>query len=245
MPNRPKTVSYLGVLILFFLACSKNGSPVAPVVPSKTCNIIAATLVLANGNIADKYTFQYDSANRLIASQDSAQSYSVSYSYSGKTIYRAVAAGIYSSVDTITLNDAGLIAHDKEVVGTSVHIMNFTYDANMQLTTYTEQQDAYPPVSSSYYFTNGDNTLSISAGSQDTLTYDLSKLAVAGNLDQFYQLLYLGAMRIKNKHLVVSQKHGAIITDSYTFNADGNISSVTTAVNGGNSSTLSYTYDCK
>jgi hypothetical protein len=245
MPSRLKTVSYLGILILFFLACSKSGSPVAPVVPAKVCNIIAASLVLANGTIADKYTFQYDTANRLIASQDSAQSYSVSYSYSGKIIYRAVAAGIYSSVDTITLNDAGLIVHDKEVIGASVYMTNYTYDANMQLTTFTQQQDAYPPISASYTFTNGDNTLTIDGASRDTLTYDNEKLAVAGNLDQFYQLLYLGAMHIKNKHLVVSQKHGATITDSYTFNADGNISSVTTAVNGGNSSTLTYTYDCK
>jgi YD repeat-containing protein len=247
-----KRLTYIGILILFFLSCSKNNSPapvvtpVTPVVPVKDCKIIAASVVTVNGDTITKYTFKYNSDGKLSGSLFiGGYIDTISYSYNGKIIYRSVAAGTNSSVDSITINDAGLEVHDKEVVGPSIYMSDWVYDASMQLKTFTQQQDAYPPISSTYTFTNGDNTLSSSGPSQDTLAYDSSKLAVPGNLDQFFQLLNYGAMYIQNKHLLISSRHGALVTYAYTFNSDGNISSVTTTVNGVNSGTLNYTYECK
>jgi hypothetical protein len=96
-----------------------------------------------------------------------------------------------------------------------------------------------------YTFTNGDNTLSTSAGSGDTLTYDTTKLAVFGNMDHFNQLLNQGAMYIKNKHLLISARHGGYVVYSYTFNSDGNIASISISVNGVKSGKFVYTYECK
>lgn len=243
------------VLILFFFSCSKNDStpesvpappvtPTNPVAPAKVCKILAAAEVGGNGDTVAKYTYQYNSDSKLRGSlYTGSYSDTVSYSYSGKTIYRSVAAGINSSVDTITLNDAGFEVHDKEVVGTSVYMTDFVYDVNMQLKTFTQQQDSYPPISSSYTFTNGDVTLITNGAFQDTLVYDTSKLAVSGNLDQFNQLLGQGAMYIKNKHLLISESHGSTTKYTYVFNGEGNISSMNIGT-GNNSETINYTYDC-
>ena len=160
-------------------------------------------------------------------------------------IYRAVAAGVNSSVDTITLNANGMISKDKEVVGASTWISNWVYDANQQLTNFNQQQDAYPPYTATYVFTNGDNTLNTTAGfASDTLAYDLTKPAVHGNQDEVNQLLSLGAMYIKNKHLIVSSQHGSTILYSYEFNSDGNISAVKITVGSGYTMTH-FTYNCK
>jgi YD repeat-containing protein len=77
----------------------------------------------------------------------------------------------------------------------------------------------------------------------DTLVYDTNKPAVTGNLDQFNQLLAIGAMYIKNAHLIVSESHGTTTTYSYTYTAEGNISTIKMTT-GNNSSTISYTYNC-
>src|SRR5437870_5811909 len=102
-----KKLSYIGILILFFLSCSKNDSPsptvtpvtpVTPVVPLKDCKIIAADVVTMNGDTSERFSFQYNSDGKISASQVvGAYPYTVSYSYNGKTIYRSVAAGINSS----------------------------------------------------------------------------------------------------------------------------------------------------
>jgi chitodextrinase len=245
MINSFTKVTSFGLLILSFVSCSKN-DPAPPIVtPVKNCKIIAASEVSGTGANIAKYSFTYNSDGKLAGSlYEGSYNDTISYTYNGNTIYRSVAAGINSSVDTITLNDAGLEVHNKEVIGTSVYMTDYVYDANMQLKTFTQQQDSYPPISASYTFTNGDNTLITNGAYQDTLVYDINKPAVQGNLDQFNQLLYMGAMYIKNKHLLISDNHGASIKYSYEFNADGNISSVKISV-GNNSETISYTYDCK
>ena len=239
---------YFSVIFLIsFISCSKtNKTTPAPVIPPvKNCKIIAASLVSGTVDTVGKYTFTYDSAGRLSGSlYRSTYSDTVSYSYIGNRIFRSVAAGANSSVDTITLNSAGLMVQDKEVVGNSVYMTNYVYDANGELSTYTQQQNSYPPVSSSYTFNNGDNTLISSTSGSDTLTYDSSKPSVNGNLDQFNQLLYLGAYYVINKHLLISESHGTSTTYTYQFDSNANISSLKMTT-GANSVTINYTYSCQ
>jgi len=230
--------TYPFILILFFLSCSRNNKP-----PVKNCRIIAATT--ASGPSTATFTFEYKADGKLSRFvYKGSYTDTVTYSYSGNKVYRAVAAGIYSSVDTLTVNEGGFVLHDKTVTSNAVYNTDYVYDANGQLSSYTQQQDSYPPISANYVFTNGDNTLSTgSDGSKDTLAYDLSKLAVNGNLDQF-GLLQLGGYTIKNKHLLISSKHGTTETYSYQFDADGNISSITSKINN-ITQTTTYTYSCQ
>ncbi len=252
-----KKFLYTGLTILLFYACSKNADPNPVTPPSvtdsipviaavKDCRILYAVSVTATGDTGDRRYFQYDAAGKLTRFIfQGGYADTVYFSYNGNTIYRSVAAGVNSSVDTITVNNAGFITHDKEVVGSSIYMTNWYYDANMQLTSFTQQQDNYTPIGATYVFTNGDNTLSMSGASQDTMVYDTSKLAVHGNFDELYQLLDLGAMYIKNKHLLIMDRHGPLSLYSYTFNTEGNIASITTTFNNKNAGTIYYTYQCK
>jgi len=132
---------------------------------------------------------------------------------------------------------------DKEVTNNAVYISNYVYDGNGQLSTFTQQQDSYPSITLWYTFTNGDNTSSTNGSLKDTLVYDMNKLAVNGNLDQFNQLLY-GAYSIKNKHLLITESHGTTTTYTYQFDSDGNISSIKMTSNN-YVETINYTYSCQ
>jgi hypothetical protein len=250
------------LFIFHILSCSKSTSvntvtpptptvPTPPVVDSvvKNCQITGAYTTLSTGDTSYYFTYTYNNDGRISGSvyknANATYNYSVSFSYSGNMIYRAVAAGANSSVDTITLNANGMIEKYKTVIGASHYLTTLTYDANQQLTTFTQQQDAYPPITANYSFTNGDNTLvTENSFPSDTLAYDLTKTAVHGNQDEVNQLLDLGGMYIKNKHLLVSSRHGATVLYSYEFNGDGNISAVKITV--GNGYTIThFTYNCK
>ncbi|HLA58182.1 MAG TPA: hypothetical protein VK622_05460 [Puia sp.] len=240
-----------GIFLLYMFSCSKNSTitpntPPTPVVPVVNCKITNASVVSGTGVTIGNYSYQYNSDGTLAGSLYAAGIYSdtVSYKYNGKLIYRSVAAGINSSVDTITLNDAGMEALDKAQIGASVYLTTYSYDANGLLKTFTQQQDAYPPISASYTFTDGDNTLTTNGADADTLVYDVNKTAVMGNMDQFNQLLSFGAMYIKNKHLIKEEHHGAAVYFTYTYTPEGNIATAKIVV-GNNSQTISYTYDCK
>jgi YD repeat-containing protein len=235
---------YLSIFLLYMLSCSKNNSD-STNTPVVNCQIIAASLVLGTGASAGNYTFHYNTDGTLAGSLFMGPyTDTISYTYNGKLIYRSVAAGINSSVDTITLNDAGMIVQDKAQIGASVYMTNYSYDVNGLMATFTQQQDAYPPISASYTFTNGDNTLIVSGTARDTLVYDINKPAVMGNLDQFNQLLNFGAMYIKNKHLLLEEHHGYGSFYTYTYTPEGNISSLKITT-GNNSETISYTYNCQ
>jgi YD repeat-containing protein len=249
------------LFIFLILSCSKSTSvntvtpptttPTTPTTDSvvKNCQITGAYTTLASGDTTYYYTYTYNNDGRISGSvykdANSGTNYSVSFSYSGNMIYRAVQAGANSSVDTITLNANGMIEKYKTVIGALNYLTTLTYDANQQLTTFTQQQDAYPPLTANYSFTNGDVTLVTENNfPSDTLVYDLTKPAVHGNQDEVNQLLDLGAMYIKNKHLLVSSSHGATVLYSYEYNGDGNISAVKIIV--GNSYTIiHFTYNCK
>ncbi|HEY4966956.1 MAG TPA: hypothetical protein VII28_11170, partial [Puia sp.] len=140
---------YLGIFLLYMLSCSKNNST-TPNTPVVNCKITAASLVSGTGVHVGDYTFQYNTDGTLAGSLYAAGIYSdtVSYKYNGKLIYRSVAAGINSSADTITLNNAGMEVMDKARIGTSIYLTNYSYDANDLLTTFSQQQDAFPPISS-------------------------------------------------------------------------------------------------
>ena len=250
------------LFIFHILSCSKSTStntvtppnPTVPTTPAtdsvvKNCQITGAYTTLSTGDTSYYYTYTFNNDGRISGSvykdANATYNYSVSFSYNGNMIYRAVAAGANSSVDTITLNANGMISKDKEVVGASTWISNWVYDANQQLTNFNQQQDAYPPYTATYEFANGDNTLNTTAGfASDTLAYDLTKPAVHGNQDEVNQLLSLGAMYIKNKHLIVSSHHGSTILYSYEFNSDGNISAVKITAGSGYTITH-FTYNCK
>ena len=252
-----KKFLYTGLSILLFYACSKNADPKPVTPPSiadsipviaavKDCKIIYAAAVTSAGDTGDRSYFKYDDAGRLIRSiYQGSYADTVYYSYNGNMIYRSVAAGVNSSVDTLTVNNAGFVTHDKSVVGTHVYMTDWTYDANMQLTTFTQRPDSLPPYGSTYEFTNGDNTLSISGTSRDTMVYDIAKPAVHGNYDEIYQLLSFGAFYVRNKHLMITNRHGDVSTYSYTFNAEGNIASLIEILNNKNFRATYYTYDCK
>jgi hypothetical protein len=253
-----KRMLYIGIPILLLFACSKNVNPKPitppptvdsiPVVTVKNCNIIYAVSVSAPGDTGNRNYFQYNVAGKLtrnILILNDGFTDTVFYSYNGNTIYRSESAGANSSVDTITVNTSGFALHDKQVFATSTYVTDWTYDANMQLTTFTQRQDNYAPYIATYEYTNGDNTLTISAGTQDTLVYDTSKLAVHGNFDELRQLQGIGATEFKNKHLVIMDRHGSILKYNYTFNPEGNIASVNTIFNDKNAETTYYTYECK
>lgn len=240
------------IIIIPGIACSKSDTmptgvtPPVVIPPVKTCDIVSAIATSETGTVLFKDSFFYNSDDKLSGSTyASTDSYSVNYTYNGNLIYRAVNAGANSSADTLTLNAAGLLLKRKEVISASTWISNYAYDADNQLVSFSQQQDAYPPVATYYTFANGDNTFSTDGiSSNDTLVYDNSKLAVAGNTDQFFQMLYSGAMYIKNKHLLKSESHGNTVNYQYTFNSDGNIATLKMVFPGAGSETITYGYNC-
>jgi YD repeat-containing protein len=241
MTNRFKKCLSVGIFILILVSCSKN-SNTAPVIPVNNCKIIAASIV--SGTTTANYTFAYNSDGKLSGSvYAGAYGDTITYTYNGNTIYRSVAAGAHPSLDTISVNNAGFMLQDKDVVAPNIYMTNYVYDVNQELKTITQQENSYPPISVSFTFTNGDNTQTTQGSFVDTLVYDTNKPAVTGNLDQFNQLLAIGAMYIKNAHLIVSESHGTTTTYSYTYTTEGNISTIKMTT-GNNSSTISYTYNC-
>lgn len=236
---------YSGIFLFFMLSCSKNNTD-PPVTPVSNCKIMAASVVTGSGLTLGNYSFQYNTDGTLAGSLYAAGIYSdtVSYKYNGKLIYRSVAAGTNSSVDTITLNDAGFEIKDNAQIGSSVYLTNYTYDAKGLLATFSQQQDAYPANIASFSFINGDNTLIINGTHTDTLVYDITKPAVMGNLDDFGQLLQYGAFNIKNKHLLTEEHNGSGHFYTYTYTPEGNIATLKISV-GNNSQMVSYTYDCQ
>jgi hypothetical protein len=238
MSSSSKWLGFI-ILCLVLFSCSKT-SNTPPATPVNKCKIIGASEVSSTGIVLGTYTFTYNSDGKPSGSIFSGPyADTVSLRYSGDTIYRAVAAGINSSVDTITINGGGLILKDKEVVGSSVYITDYVYDASQELQTVSDLANV-----THVYFTNGDQTLSTEGSFSDTLVYDLTKTAVTGNLDQFNQLLSLGAMYIKNKHLLVSESHGSTTQYQYTFTSEGNISTIKILSANNSSATITYTYDC-
>ena len=236
---------YLSLFLIYLLSCSKNNSSPAPT-PGTNCKITAASIVSGGGVNLGKYSFRYNTDGSLAGSTfTGVYTDTVSYKYSGNLIYRSVAAGANSSVDTVTLNDAGMAVLDKAQIGKSVYTTNYIYDPTGLLQTYTQQQDTFPPVSPTYSFTNGDNTLITNGTAVDTLIYDLNKPAVMGNMDEFSQFLQFGYMYVKNKHLVTEEHHGTGFVYTYTYTPEGNISTIKIVIGNTNSETISYTYECQ
>jgi hypothetical protein len=236
---------FLGCTFIIALAsCAKKDQTSAPFIPANNCKITAASITSGTGTNLGNYNFAYNSDGKLEKSifggpyADTAY-----YSYNASLIYRSVAAGIYSSVDTITLNNAGFMVHDKAVISGGIYMTNYVYDANGDLQTLTQLQDSVATVFATYTFTNGDNTLIVDGPSLDTLVYDPNKLAVTGNIDQFHQELYIGGIYSKSKHLLMSDSHGFTTNYTYTYADNGNITSIK-MTSGTDSQTITYTYDC-
>ncbi|HMH23847.1 MAG TPA: DUF4595 domain-containing protein [Puia sp.] len=186
-----------------------------------------------------------DKLSKVIASTDGITSLTKTYTYSGKKIYIATDVGANSSTDTVTLNDAGMVALDKLTTNISVFITTYSYNSNGELQSVVTQQDNYPPSTTVYTFLNGDAVKLVTGTDTDVLGYDLNKLSVLGDLNDFHQLYYLGAFYLKNKHLVTSSKDDPnSVTYSYTYDSDGKITSVI-YVNGSITTTRTYTYTCK
>jgi hypothetical protein len=251
--------NYLLLFLICSLSCSKTETPppiipppvvpVVPVVAVVNCKITAAAVVSSTGDTARLYTYQYNTDGTLSQStQFGMYGYTASYTYNGKLIYRSVAAGINSSVDTFTLNDAGMVSLRKETIGATTYTTHYTYDVNGQLTMSNQDSTSQTQGYSIFYkFTNGDNTLigNANGSDRDTLIYDITKPAVTGNMDMVNQVLNDGAMYIRNKHLLVEEHRGTTVLYSYTYTAEGNIASIKLSINAVNSGATTYTYECK
>jgi len=238
-----KRILVFGLFIFSSVSCSKkvDTPTVPPIIPFKGCHIIAASDLSPVGDTLGKYLFTYYEDGKLSGShyENSNFKSTTTYTYSGKKIYRVFNATTYSFLDTITLNDAGFMIQQNISSGGALSTSSYLYDSQMQLTTAILQDSSF------YTFTNGDNTLIRQGPFTDTLVYDLNKPAVAGNLDEFFQSLNTGATTIKNKHLLIAKYSGDSTKYSYTYNGDGNISSIKFAYGNSGSSTLAYTYECK
>jgi hypothetical protein len=238
----PRSFLFASFGFLLF-SCSKKSS--TPVKPVQVCQIVSASQI-QNSNQTD-FTFTYNSDGKISTEVVSGPyGYTKTFTYKDKNIYIATAAGVNSSTDTVTLNDAGMVILDKEVTNNAVYKITYSYNAAGELQTYTEQQDNYPPVSAVYTFSNGDATQIVSGQLTDTVGFDMNKLSTSGDITRFSQLLsFGGALYLNNKHLVISTKDGVNnIKYNYSFDSDGKITSVNT-VNGNSTSTINYTYSCK
>jgi hypothetical protein len=218
----------------------------APKQVVNNCKILAAYTVYDGDTIAN-FAYTYNADGKLSGSVfNGSNPYTVSYSYSGNTIYRAVSAGVNSSVDTITLNNAGLMISDKEVTPQGVTTTICVYDASNELQTFSQQSDTLPPVVTTYSFMLGDAVTINNGISLQSITYDIDRPAVTGNFEQYSQLLYLGAMYSKSQHLatLIQTTGNPDHSFSYVYNASGNIASFTQS-DGTHATTISYTYDCQ
>jgi hypothetical protein len=236
----------IGISLTTLFSCTKNGQPMAPKQVVNNCKIVAAYTVF-DGDTTGNFTYTYNTEGKLSGSTfNGSTPYTATYSYSGNTIYRSISAGINSSVDTITLNNAGLILADKEVNGLGVHLITCTYDAGNELQTYSDQQDTFPPVVTTYSFMLGDAVTINNGISLKSITYDIDRPAVSGNLEQFTQLLNLGAMYSKSQHLptLIQATGNPDLSFSYVYTSNGNIASLTES-DGINITTISYAYDCQ
>ena len=236
---------------ILMISCSKkNQSIPAPLV--KNCRIASATVSKGTGTKATSYTFQYDGDGKLIENTYSGlYNDTMRFSYSGNMIFSTFSSSIYSSFDTIKLNAWGLIEYQKESGTDATYLTNYTYNANMELQILIVHQDPYPSDSIFYSFTNGDATSKSEGPTTDSMTYDLSKPAVEGNMDEFNELLSNGALFIKNKHLITSVKHynsaspasNSVTTFNYEYTPEGNISSIQ-ETSGNSLQVINYVYNC-
>jgi len=235
--------TYSVVLVLAFVSCSRTGTP-----PGKNCKIITATI--NSGATVGKYTYEYNSDDKLSRTLLSGDSYdTVTYSYSGNKIFRAHGTGPTAPVDTLTVNDAGFLLYRKTAHSPLEYNAKCVYDANGQLMSYTTY---YPSdtSTSTFVFTNGDYTSSLgSDGSTDTLIYDLSKPAANADMGERYRLEN-GAYTVKSKHLLLSEKevnNNGTITSAYSYQFDGNGNVSVCTIKGSNNitTTIAYTYSCQ
>jgi hypothetical protein len=245
--------SFPAILFSTFMmiSCSKKEQS-TPESIVKNCRIKSATITNGSGNTIANYTYQYASDGKLIETVY-AGSYNdtVRFSYGGNMIYSTFSSDIYSSFDTIKLNAEGLIEYQKESGTDGTYLTNYTYNGGTELQSFIVHQNPYPSDSVFYTFSNGDAVTRIEGPGIDSITYDLNKPAVTGNMDEFSELLSSGAFFIKNKHLITSVKHynsispasNSVTTYSYEYTPEGNISSVK-ASSGNTLSVTSYIYDC-
>ena len=265
LPFMIKRLAALLLTLICFFACTKNETPPSNnntndppkqdtpkvvvekrTIPVYRCRVIEADMLSANGDTIHHTLYQYDSLKRLIWSYHKNLSFipdTAFYTYNGNIIYRSVLAGPYSSVDTITLNSQGFMVLDKEVAqpNSSVYIATYNYDQNNYL---TSANFGGMPLNDLRY-AHGDLIFSSDGTNTDSLFYDTTKLAVPGNMDQYNSSLGFGATTGYNKHLLIKDKHqGAEFDYSYTFDADGNISTISISQNGQASGRIVYVYEC-
>lgn len=225
------------VAIVFFSACKKDKDEQNKPV----CRIITAIPSSGAGN---SFNMTYNNEGKV--STISSGNDITTIAYSGNTaIATTNTSGAFSSKRIINFNSDGLAINVKieyDPAGTSWDNQLYEYSGtNLIKATYTSSSGGTPSVSVVTW--SNDNLVSVSSGtSVSTLDYYTDKFSQTGDYLYLAQLVQ-GFQIYRTKNLLKSISSGTDINNfNYSFDADGNISSVT--VTGSTAVTYTYQYQC-
>ncbi|MGN6567970.1 MAG: hypothetical protein ACTHJ0_08465 [Flavipsychrobacter sp.] len=231
----------------FLVSCKKQDNAQnnnSNTTPSVQCRISSIRLSNSDSTVLQ---FEYDSAKRL-KSITATQPYFYNqklFLYSGNFIYESTTGpnGTPYLVDTVSLTPSGKIATVIEYLATSLpKIDSMTYDNHDQLIKLVEING---PLRSeaTYTWSNGD---AISRDGQKYLnsisfSYYTDKKAADGDFYNIQELLTWGAHALCSSHLMKKDQDGNL---SYTFDADGKITTATVHNSGSSDFVYTYSYTC-
>ena len=235
----------LVTLWFFFISCSKNNSAVTQTSNDSTCQIV--TLKWVQGTDSSTTNLSYNSVGKLSKTEDG-QGSITTYTYSGNQIFITIGGNpVY--YDTTTLNNFGYITQFNVNSDPLKFASSFFYNSDTVLsyTIFVSPLTATPDTTT-YQFTDGDLTNTVSDGITSNYTYYPDKSEQPADLTIYNQTVDKGALAYKNKHLIKTYSSNSISEEyTYTFDGSNKISTITDHyVNSQSSGTIIYyfTYAC-
>lgn len=229
---------------LLFISCSKdNISNTSRVQTLKDSTCLTVSQKWIQGTDSFVTNLFYDSSGRL-SKTDDGLGHTTAYTYSDNQIFITIDnSSTYNSITT--LNTYGYVAQLNVLSGPLVFSSSFFYTPDTVLS-YTVFKSLLldAPDTTTYQFTDGDLTSTVSGGSTNSYTYYTDKPEQTADLSLYDQIVAQGALVYSNKHLTKSYSGNSFSQEySYTFDAGGKISSITVHyMNSQSSGTITYYY---
>ena len=224
--KHPVRILFFSVLFAGMLfSCRKNTST------PQNCNLI--TLSDSTTSVQAVTQFTYDNSNRITAIVVTGKyGCTRNIQYAGNTIIFTVTdttPGIMNEIDTVVLNDAGLIqtqvSHFPSSGTSSVETYFYDSPGTAAATSSTETENGIPGDTIEYNIVNGDLIYDNVAGQtahKDDFTYYPSEGIVFGDPTYFRQLYYSGSYYYINKHMLSVLYTAGISYKAYSYSFSNN-----------------------
>jgi YD repeat-containing protein len=223
------------------LSCNKNSSS-----KTSSCQLITITDVF--GGTTTTYNLSYNTSGQLASVEATGDTnYSKVLIYNGDQLIATTSDRFGSLItrDSIELNSGGLVMSDRQVDNMG-NVTTYTFNPGSNGEPASANIDIEgTPLLYTFTFTDGDLT-SLNTGTQNLVyTFNDNKAFMPGDVVYVQQLLEFGAFYYKDTHQVASLEEGTTTqTYNYTYDASGNITTVTAVSGTSTVETLTYTYNC-